>query len=566
MATRGNDLTLKLGFDIEKFSGDLRKAEASFSKFGKNLETGIKGFFAIETLKIVSGFAFEVSKLAGEAQGVKEAFDKLPQSVSLMNDLKKATGGTVSELELMKRSVMASNFDISLKALPQLLEFATLRAKQTGQSVDYLVDSIVTGIGRKSKLILDNLGISAVQLTEALGGASAASSTIGEVADAVGKIAAKNLETMGKLSENVSTKTERLSASWTNLKVSMGDAANGTGILGKAMDALTERMNLLASANLTFWDKFNVILGNSIAMNTARMKEADAELKKLNEDTALSASITRQAQQAIATFGNDLDKIKDAYKLNINFQKIMNEVNRLLIEDDKKKAELIRNEKNLTEELNNLREESSLAVGKERAAINKQIEAIEKEIQALRTLGVEKKKVALGSGPMLQEKVVGFGSGPKKKEESIWLGDGPVFDEEAWDKMHQKMEAVATTAARIGDAIGQGLGDAITGAGSFAQAMGQMAVSVVASLERIVLANMVASSSKFGLAGIIAAAAGFGVVKSLFGRIGNAGSMKSGFFGGGSGGRQRLEAKVSGRDLKFVLTQQDTYDTRVKTT
>src|SRR5690606_14702252 len=98
------------------------------------------------------------------------------------------------ELNLMKRAVQGSNFDISLQSLPKLLEFAAVRAQQTGQSVDYLVDSIVTGIGRKSPLILDNLGISASQLREEMNGVSLASASVGEVAEAVGRIAGTNLE------------------------------------------------------------------------------------------------------------------------------------------------------------------------------------------------------------------------------------------------------------------------------------------------------------------------------------------------------------------------------------
>ncbi len=224
-----NDLTLKVGFDIDKFSAELQKTNVALNKWSSGVQSSIVGLGAGFSALSLGQFVMDVSRLAGETEGVKAAFDKLPNSVKLMNDLKDATGGTVSELELMKRSVMASNFDISLKALPQLLEFATLRARQTGQSVNYLVDSIVTGIGRKSKLILDNLGISAVQLTEALGGASAASSTIGEVAEAVGKIASANLEKMGKLTDDAAVKADRLAASWANFKVTIGQIVNESG-------------------------------------------------------------------------------------------------------------------------------------------------------------------------------------------------------------------------------------------------------------------------------------------------------------------------------------------------
>ena len=58
----------------------------------------------------------------------------------------------------------ANMFKISLNTLPSPLKFATIRAAETGQEVDYLVNSIIDGIGRQSPLILDNLGLSAIDV------------------------------------------------------------------------------------------------------------------------------------------------------------------------------------------------------------------------------------------------------------------------------------------------------------------------------------------------------------------------------------------------------------------
>lgn len=254
------NLAVKISANVAQFLSGLSKTQNSLTSFTGGI-TKMAGALGIAFgVKQVADFAIEVSRLSGEAEAVSAAFARLPQSVKLMSELKQATGGTVSELDLMKRAVQASNFDISLSALPRLLEFATLRAQQTGQSVDYLVDSIVTGIGRKSKLILDNLGISAVQLTKALGGASAASSSIGDVADAVGRIAEENLKNMEGFAENASTKLQRLAASWVNLKVAAGDAANSTGFLGRTINGLTNTMDVLSGDKFT--KGFNELLAS----------------------------------------------------------------------------------------------------------------------------------------------------------------------------------------------------------------------------------------------------------------------------------------------------------------
>lgn len=237
-------LAIQIAANTAEFNKSLSRTEGNFKSFTSGL-TKIGATLGVAFgIQQVASFAFEISKLAGEAEGVKAAFDKLPDSVRLLEQLKEATAGTVSELDLMKRTVQASNFGIALESLPQLLEFASIRAQQTGQSVDYLVDSIITGIGRKSPLILDNLGISAVRLKEKFNGASLEAQSIGDVAKAVGKIATEELEKMGDFSENTSTKIQRLSASWDNFKVAVGDAVNETGILQSVLDGVTDALTV----------------------------------------------------------------------------------------------------------------------------------------------------------------------------------------------------------------------------------------------------------------------------------------------------------------------------------
>lgn len=104
-------------------------------------------------------------EMAETADGVTKAFKDMDQP-DLLENLRKATNGTVNDVQLMTAAVKANNFRIPLEDLGKYLEFAQLKAQQTGQSVDYMTDSIVTGLGRKSPLILDNLGISAAEISE----------------------------------------------------------------------------------------------------------------------------------------------------------------------------------------------------------------------------------------------------------------------------------------------------------------------------------------------------------------------------------------------------------------
>lgn len=597
-------LLIKLAADVEGLKKGLRQASQQVDTFTSEVQKMGGTMAAVFSVKAIGNFVLEVSKLSGEATGVREAFERLPSSVKVMNDLKTATHNTVSEFDLMKRAVMASNFDISLKALPRLLEFATLRAKQTGQSIDYLVDSIVTGIGRKSKLILDNLGISAVQLTEALGGASTASSSIGEVADAVGRIAEENLKKMGTLSENASTKIERLNAQWINLKVAIGDAANSTGILGAVIDSVNDRMGILASQNLPAYVKLLALMVDETTLAKIKTMDLAEATKKLAEDQAKSESITRQAKQAIATFGTNLDAITAAYKQNINFQKIMNEVNRILIEDGKKKDVTLRNEANLIEQLNELKEKSVLVVGKERLAINLQIQALEKEIKALQDLGKEKDLQAASDIERLKRiRAVEdmYNTKPKYGVTTNVPGDTQGVQGNAYNSMRSAAEGltkaiekankaqkkldedfindqtkVMTAAARVGDAVGESFGNMISGSETFTQAMARMASQVVAAIQRIVIMRMIEKSFETGgptPVAIALAAAGFAALRVLFNKAASMSGGASGTSNTGSmyspapsyrNGGFHLVAQVSGRQLQFVMKEQDTYDSRTK--
>ena len=104
-------------------------------------------------------------EMAETADGVTKAFKDMDQP-DLLENLRKATKNTVNDVQLMTAAVQAKDFRIPLEDLGKYLQFAQLKAQQTGQSVDYMTNSIVTGLGRKSPMILDNLGISAAEISE----------------------------------------------------------------------------------------------------------------------------------------------------------------------------------------------------------------------------------------------------------------------------------------------------------------------------------------------------------------------------------------------------------------
>lgn len=238
------EVSVQISANIVKFLEGIKNSITSIQGFQKLLKN-IAGAVGIGfgTQQIVS-FGLEVAKLGGEFQSVQGAFKRLGDSAALMQTLKQVTGDTVSELDLMKRTVQAANFGISLKQLPELLKFATLRAQQTGQSVDYLVESIIMGIGRKSPMILDNLGISLLRIREKLKGVGTEAASVGDFTRIIGEIAKEELGKMPGFADNAATSLQRISSAWMNIKTSIGQS----DILESNLGAISSFMTMLSNA------------------------------------------------------------------------------------------------------------------------------------------------------------------------------------------------------------------------------------------------------------------------------------------------------------------------------
>ena len=209
------DIDFKIGADLKQFRGAMGNIDHSLKKlsggFGA-LGGMIGASFAID---IIQQFAAESIQLATKMEGVQAAFNRL-NDPNLLSNLRAATAGTVDDLKLMQTAVKADNFRIPMDVLAKGLEFAQRRAQATGESVDYMVDSFVTGLGRQSVMILDNLGISASELRERMAEGAT-------MAEAVGQIMDEEFEKVGARVTTTSMKIDQQRAAITNLKSEIGE-------------------------------------------------------------------------------------------------------------------------------------------------------------------------------------------------------------------------------------------------------------------------------------------------------------------------------------------------------
>lgn len=110
--------------------------------------------------------AIDLSVAGANADLVRQRFDGLAESAgttgnALLAALQKASGGEIDNLSLELASNRAQILGVAKSAeeMSVLLSIARDRAQQLGTSSSKAFDDLVTGLGRGSPLILDNLGI-----------------------------------------------------------------------------------------------------------------------------------------------------------------------------------------------------------------------------------------------------------------------------------------------------------------------------------------------------------------------------------------------------------------------
>lgn len=194
------------------FGGDMMKGMLQVA--GGNLIT-MASSWAAGLVGDVKNAIIQSAELARQTEGVQIAFKRLGRG-DILDGLREATHGTVSDLELMKAAVKFQDFKLPVEELGTMLAFAQQKAKDTGQSIDYMVDSIVTGLGRKSLMILDNLGLSAAEIKERM-------AETGDMTKAVGEIIREQMSKAGDYVETAADRVAKANVALNNQMLELGN-------------------------------------------------------------------------------------------------------------------------------------------------------------------------------------------------------------------------------------------------------------------------------------------------------------------------------------------------------
>lgn len=282
----------KVGKQAEKSLGSTILNRATLATLIGNIGTQIFN-------RLLSGMKDLVAEginMAAAADGVTRAFEALDRP-DLLDNLRKATKGTVNDLELMKAANMAKDFRIPLEDLGKYLEFAQLKAQQTGQSVEYMTNSIVTGLGRKSVLILDNLGLSAAEINEQM-------AKTGDFMSAVASIVDKQLAEAGGSYISEADKMAQRTVKLQNAQMKLGetllplkqnlDATFGsfkTGILEATGWVVKNRAAIISAVlALTSFITAQKLVAKATAISTAIVKAQEVVMSSVKAVTLLFAA------------------------------------------------------------------------------------------------------------------------------------------------------------------------------------------------------------------------------------------------------------------------------------
>lgn len=245
MATRAEVLLHKISLDnadanrkMDAYTAKVQSSETKIKKSGKGMVTS---FTAVKASIAALGIGVAVAQLDVLAQRMdrvtqaNRGFEQLTRragldNVELLKELKVATRGLLSEqeLQIQANNALALGLDLNEQQMGELAAGATKLGRALGLDVNTAMSSLITGIGRQSRMMLDNLGIIVSAEVAQEKYAASLGRSVSSLTDAEKKTAFMNeaVEQLTKSSEALSDGNLTLAESWNKTKTATVDATN----------------------------------------------------------------------------------------------------------------------------------------------------------------------------------------------------------------------------------------------------------------------------------------------------------------------------------------------------
>ena len=208
---------------------------------------------AVSVFNTVSGVVRQLGQdleQAGKNESVSTAFKSLAGagSVGELGKLRSATQGLVSDVDLMQKANQALLLGLPIKGFDQMAGAAVKLGRAMGIDALQSVESLTLGVGRQSKLILDNLGV-IVSVEEAERNFAAAQGIVGRALDDNEKKLAFQAEAYRKIQERAASLSQPLDSAATGFGKVSTALTNANAKFLEAQnrnDALAASLGLLA--------------------------------------------------------------------------------------------------------------------------------------------------------------------------------------------------------------------------------------------------------------------------------------------------------------------------------
>ena len=336
MSNKQLSIILKLRDEATK---RLEGVRGSLQRFANSWKKNWLAITAAITASIMALHkAWELMELGAKAEQQKQAFKNLAASLGMsadkiIEDLRRMSGETMSTSQIMGKASQAMILGIDPTKLAKMMEISRASARAFGKDVGFMFESIAVGVGRQSKLILDNLGI----IVSAGDAYEKYAKTLGKSAKELTEMERKQaflnatLEAGERILQQIDTSTmtnlekmQKLKAGWQDLAEKIGQSL--WLVLGFIQGFMNQIISgfftLLEVANTVFQKmlvpliKFYEILGKLPGHMGETYRQAAESVKKLSNSIEQNKKVfelaaTESAKVAMEQYDLVFAKVKD---------------------------------------------------------------------------------------------------------------------------------------------------------------------------------------------------------------------------------------------------------------
>jgi len=328
---RASSEIAKVKKDIEGVGKAGKESEGGLKTFGDGISSAWKvslaATAAITSVALAIKEVQDAAKEGAAFQRMEEASASLARSLDadmsdILDALREASLGMVSDFDLMQAASRAMMLGVSADSeeLAQLMEVAALRGRAMGLSTTQAFNDIVTGIGRASPMILDNLGI----VVDAEGKYQAYAEAVGKTAEELTKAEKTQallngvlesskglLEETGGLTLDNAGKWEQMSAAQKNyFDLVKSDIADATSWWAEYWAAVFNKQANLKEAR-DLWEqvqKLGLITPELQAAYDAAVRGGQQDVTFLLENIDALKTLVENYEKATRTAAEGTDK------------------------------------------------------------------------------------------------------------------------------------------------------------------------------------------------------------------------------------------------------------------